>query len=288
MKSAFIGKHAGEFSIVAMCRVLRASRSGYYSWRQRNQSPSTRQQNRHVLDKRVATAFSARKERAGSPRLVLDLRDRGYGYNRKTVAASMKRQGLRAKAAKKFKATTNSKHNLPVAPNFLLQDFSAFFPNQKWVCDITYLWTSEGWLYLAVVIDLYSRMVVGWAMSERMTADLTCQALIMGLWRRKMPQGVIVHSDRGSQYCSAKYQALLAKHSLICSMSAKGNCYDNAVAESFFHSMKIEAIHGETFATREEMRQTVFEYIEVDYNRIRRHSANGYISPIAFEALKTA
>ena len=198
MKYAFIGKHAGEFTIVAMCRVLRASRSGYYSWRQRNQQPSPRQQNRHVLDKRVATAFSARKERAGSPRLVLDLRDQGYIYNRKTVAASMKRQGLRAKAAKKFKATTNAKHNLPVAPNLLLQDFSAFFPNQKWVCDITYLWTSEGWLYLAVVIDLYSRMVVGWAMSERMTADLTCQALTMGLWRRRMPQGVTVHSDRGS------------------------------------------------------------------------------------------
>ena len=220
--------------------------------------------------------------------MVLDLRDQGYSYDRKTVAASMKRQNLRAKAAKKFKATTNSKHNLPVAPNLLLQDFSAFCPNQKWACDITYLWTKEGWLYLAVVIDLYSRFVVGWAMSERMTADLACEALMMALWRRKMPEAVIVHSDRGSQYCSTKYQALLVKHSLICSMSAKGNCYDNAVAESFFHSMKIEAIHGESFATRDQMRHAVFEYIEVDYNRTRRHSANGYVSPIEFETLKAA
>ena len=239
MKYAFIRKHVGEFTVVAMCRALGASRSGYYSWRQRKQQSTPRQQYRHLIDRRVAAAFIAQKERAGSPRLVLDLRDQGYSYDRKTVAASMKRQNLRAKAAKKFKATTNSKHNLPVAPNLLLQDFSAFCPNQKWACDITYLWTKEGWLYLAVVIDLYSRFVVGWAMSERMTADLACEALMMALWRRKMPEAVIVHSDRGSQYCSTKYQALLVKHSLICSMSAKGNCYDNAVAESFFHSMKI-------------------------------------------------
>lgn len=200
----------------------------------------------------------------------------------------MKRQNLRAKAAKKFKATTNSKHNLPVAPNLLQQDFSATAPNQKWVGDITYLWTDEGWLYLAVVIDLYSRLVVGWAMSERMTADLVCQALHTALWRRRMPKGVIVHSDRGSQYCSAQYQQLLTKHALVCSMSAKGNCYDNACAESFFHTMKVETIHGERFQTREVMRQTVFEYIEVDYNRNRRHSANGSISPMAFEAKKAA
>ena len=195
----------------------------------------------------------------------------------------MKRQGLVAKAAKKYKATTDSDHNLPVAPNQLEQDFTAEAPNQKWVCDITYLWTGESWLYLAVVLDLFSRMVVGWAMDKRMKAGLVCDALQMALWRRRMPKGVIVHSDRGSQYCSRVYQALLAKHDLICSMSGKGNCYDNAVAESFFHTLKVEIIHGESFATRETMRRAVFEYIEVDYNRTRRHSANGYISPLAFE-----
>ncbi|TKJ09263.1 IS3 family transposase, partial [Halomonas sp. 15WGF] len=144
--------------------------------------------------------------------------------------------------------------------------------------------TGEGWLYLAVLIDLYSRKVVGWAMSERMTADLVCDALQMALWRRKMPKGVIVHSDRGSQYCSTRYQSLLTRHELTCSMSAKGNCYDNACAESFFHSLKVEAIHGEQFTTRNDMRRQVFEYVELDYNKQRRHSAIGMISPEAFEA----
>jgi putative transposase len=148
--------------------------------------------------------------------------------------------------------------------------------------------TDEGWPYLATVIDLYSRLVVGWAMSERMTAQLVCDALQMALRRRRMPSGVIVHSDRGSQYCSVAYQTLIRKHALLCSMSAKGCCYDNACAESFFHTLKVEVIHGERFATRKEMRQTVFEYIEVDYNRTRRHSANGYISPEAFEAQRVA
>ena len=236
----------------------------------------------------MADAFIAGKKRKGSPRLTRDLAKQGHHYDRKTVATSMKRQGLRAKAAKKFKATTNSKHNLPVAPNLLQQNFTAQAPNQKWVSDITYLWTGEGWLYLAVVIDLFSRLVVGWALAERMTADLVCQALQMALWRRKMPTGVIVHSDRGSQYCSAAYQQLLTGHQLLCSMSAKGNCYDNACAESFFHTLKVEAIHGEQFSTREEMRIAVFEYIEIDYNRTRDHSANGYLSPEAFEALNVA
>lgn len=288
MKYAFIQNHSGEFKIASMCRALGASRSGFYRWRHRGQQPSVRQQRRNQLDQHVAEVFHARKQRCGSPTLVLDLHDQGHKHDRKTVAASMKRQNLRAKAAKKFKATTNSNHNLPVAPNLLQQDFSVTAPNRKWVSDITYLWTDEGWLYLAVVIDLYSRLVVGWALAERMTADLTCQALQMALWRRRMPKGVIVHSDRGSQYCSIAYQGLFAQHALICSMSAKGNCYDNACAESFFHTLKVEAIHGERFATREEMRRTVFEYIEIDYNRRRRHSAIGYISPEAYEAQRAA
>jgi len=288
VKYAFIEAHCTEFRIGSMCRVLDASRSGFYGWRERRSRPSARHQRRAKLDAAVGEAFARRRARAGSPRLVHDLREAGHCRDRKTVAASMKRQGLRARAAKKFKATTNSTHTLPVAPNLLEQDFGATAPNQKWVGDITYLWTEEGWLYLAVVIDLYSRLVVGWAMAERMTADLTCDALTMALWRRQMPRGVIMHTDRGSQYCSAAHRRLIRAHGLQASMSAKGNCYDNACAESFFHSLKVEAIHGERITTREQMRQVVFEYIEVDYNRNRRHSANGYISPEAFEALRVA
>lgn len=280
--------HREEFTIAALSRVLGVSRSGYYAWRARQGRPSGRQQRRERLDREVEEAFAARKGRYGAPRLTLDLEEAGRPYDPKTVAGSLRRQGLRAKAARKFKPTTYSKHDLPVARNLLEQDFSASAPNHKWVGDITYLWTEEGWLYLAVVIDLYSRLVVGWAMSERMKADLVCDALKMALWRRRMPRNVIVHSDRGSQYCSNEYQALIKAYRLQCSMSAKGNCYDNACAESFFHSLKVEAIHGERFATRESMRRTVFEYIEVDYNRTRRHSANGYISPEHYEAQRVA
>lgn len=284
MKYAFIHQHRQAFSIQRMCRVLGVARSGYYAWRQRGGEPSPRRRQQAVLDQRVAQAYQRRKRRSGAPRLALDLGDDGLAVNRKTVAASLRRQGLRAKAARKFKATTNSRHSLPVAPNLLEQNFTAMAPNQKWVGDITYLATGEGWLYLAVLIDLYSRKVIGWAMSDRMTADLVGDTLKMALWRRKMPRKVIVHSDRGSQYCSTLYQSLVIQHDLKCSMSAKGNCYDNACAESFFHSLKIEAIHGERFETRAAMRRQVFEYIELDYNRQRRHSAIGMISPEAFEA----
>ena len=201
--------HLNEFKVTTMSRVLGVSRSGFYRFRQRGEQPTKRQQERMVLDKLVADAFAARKMRSGSPRLVRELLDQGHVYDRKTVAASMRRQNLRARAARKYKATTNSKHDLPVAPNLLAQNFNAEAPNQKWVSDITYLWTDEGWLYLAVIIDLFSRLVVGWAMAERMTAELVCEALQMALWRREMPKGVMLHSDRGSQYCSGAYQNLM-------------------------------------------------------------------------------
>lgn len=287
MKYAFMDRHRGEFRVVLMVRVLGVSRSGYYAWRNRVEV-SARRQARKLLDALVVEAFVARKSLYGSPRLVVDLCEAGHVYDRKTVASSLQRQGLRAKAAKRFKATTNSAHGLPVAANLLEQDFSANGPNEKWVGDITYLWTDEGWLYLATVLDLYSRRVVGWAMSERMTADLVCNALTMALWNRHMPCNVIMHTDRGSQYCSKDFQQLLNKHGLICSMSGKGNCFDNACAESFFHTLKVELIHGERFATRDQVRQAVFEYIETDYNTTRRHGALGYISPVAFEALHVA
>ncbi len=278
--------HKSEFHLSVMCSVLNVSRSGFYYWLNRSEKITPRQQEQQRLDEHVADAFQLEKGRSGARRLIHRLIKQGHDYNRKTVAASLKRQGLRAKAARKFKATTYSKHNLPVAENVLQQNFHAEQPNQKWAGDITYLWTSEGWLYLAVVIDLYSRKVIGWSMSERMTARLVCDALQMALFRRKRPKNVIVHSDRGSQYCSHDYQTLLRANQLICSMSAKGCCYDNACSESFFHSLKVEAIHGETFETRAQMRETVFEYIEVDYNRQRMHSYLDYLSPEEFEQQK--
>lgn len=283
MKYVFIEKHQAEFSIKAMCRVLRVARSGWYTWCQRRTRISTRQQFRQHCDSVVLAAFTRSKQRYGAPRLTDELRAQGYPFNVKTVAASLRRQALRAKASRKFSPVSYRAHGLPVSENLLEQDFYASGPNQKWAGDITYLRTDEGWLYLAVVIDLWSRAVIGWSMSPRMTAQLACDALQMALWRRKRPRNVIVHTDRGGQYCSADYQAQLKRHNLGGSMSAKGCCYDNACVESFFHSLKVECIHGEHFISREIMRATVFNYIECDYNRWRRHSWCGGLSPEQFE-----
>ncbi|EJS0741265.1 IS3 family transposase, partial [Escherichia coli] len=279
----FIEKHQAEFSIKAMCRVLRVARSGWYTWCQRRTRISPRQQFRQHCDSVVLVAFTRSKQRYGAPRLTDELRAQGYHFNVKTVVASLRRQELRAKASRKFSPVSYRAHNLPVSENLLEQDFYASGQNQKWAGDITYLRTDEGWLYLAVVIDLWSRAVIGWSMSSRMTAQLACDALQMALWRRKRPENVIVHTDRGGQYCSADYQALLKRHNLRGSMSAKGCCYDNACVESFFHSLKVECIHGEHFISREIMRATVFNYIECDYNRWRRHSWCGGLSPEQFE-----
>ncbi len=274
-------EHAEAFTVQLMCRVLSVSPSGYYAWRSRK--PSRQAQRRAQLDAKVREVFEARKGRDGAPRL-----SRRLGTGRRQVAMSLRRQGLRAKAARKYKATTNSAHALPVVENLLRQDFAAQRANQVWVGDITYLGTDEGWLYLAVVLDLYSRKVVGWSMSERMTATLVCDALRMAVFQRKRPRGVVMHTDRGSQYCSREHRALLDEHGLIASMSAKGNCYDNAAMESWNHSLKVEAIHGERFATREQARAHVFEYIELDYNRNRLHSTLGYLSPEQFEQANAA
>ncbi|HDW8476249.1 TPA: IS3 family transposase [Escherichia coli] len=246
MKYVFIEKHQAEFSIKAMCRVLRVARSGWYTWCQRRTRISTRQQFRQHCESVVLAAFTRSKQRYGAPRLTDELRAQGYPFNVKTVAASLRRQGLRAKASRKFSPVSYRAHGLPVSENLLEQDFYASGPNQKWAGDITYLRTDEGWLYLAVVIDLWSRAVIGWSMSPRMTAQLK-------------------------------------RHNLRGSMSAKGCCYDNACVESFFHSLKVECIHGEHFISREIMRATVFNYIECDYNRWRRHSWCGGLSPEQFE-----
>jgi putative transposase len=270
------------FSIRMMSKLLCVSCSGYYEWLNRKLSVRA-QQNQDLIEK-IKVLFEANYSRAGAIRITKELKANGTLAGRHRVARLMRLNGLRAKAAKKFKATTNSNHALPVAPNLLKQDFSASQPNKKWVTDITYIWTEEGWLYLATVLDLYSRLLVGWSLSERMTAKLIVDALNMALWRRKMPKKVITHSDRGSQYCSSEYQSLLKKHDLICSMSKRGDCYDNAAMESWNHSFKVEAVHGEKFKTRAEAKTHVFDYIEVYYNRKRLHSTLGYISPEAFEA----
>ncbi|CRY53410.1 transposase for insertion element IS3 [Yersinia intermedia] len=284
MKYVFIENHQAELSIKAMCRVLRIASSGWYAWRLCHHQQSPRQQFRLICDTAVRKAFAEAKQRYGAPRLADELTE----YNIKTIAASLRRQGLKAKAARKFSPVSYRGHGLPVSENLLKQDFRAGGPNQKWAGDITYLRTDEGWLYLAVVIDLWSRSVIGWSMSSRMTAQLACDALQMALWRRKRPENVIVHTDRGGQYCSSDYQTLLKRHNLHGSMSAKGCCYDNACVESFSHSLKVECIHGERFGSREIMRMTVFNYIECDYNRWRRHSACGGLSPEQFENLNLA
>jgi len=270
-----------KFKVVLMCRLLSVSVSGYYAWL--NRAPSLRDEANMKLTRKIKIIFDDEKSRAGAPRIARRLKAEGELVSRHRVARIMKLNGWRARAAKKFKATTNSNHRLPIAPNLLNQDFSAKKANEKWVSDITYVWTDEGWLYLAVVMDLYSRMVVGWAISERMTSKLVIDALQMALWRRKPPRGLVVHSDRGSQYCSHAYQKLFVTHGLVCSMSKRGDCFDNAAMESWNHSFKVEAIHGEKLATRALTKNVVFEYIEIYYNRKRLHSTIGYESPEAFE-----
>jgi putative transposase len=277
-----IKNNSNQRSVKMMCRVLCVSQSGYYDWLSR--SPSLRSQENAQLASKIKFIFDEEKSRAGARRIAKRLTREGYPVSRRRVARIMRLHGWRAKAAKKYKATTNSNHKLPVAQNLLEQDFRASKPNEKWVSDITYIWTNEGWLYLAVVMDLYSRLVVGWALSERMTSSLVIDALQMALWHRQMPRGLIAHSDRGSQYCSHDYQRLLSEHGLICSMSKRGDCFDNAAMESWNHSFKVEAIHGEKLETRDDAKKQVFDYIEVYYNRKRLHSRLGYLSPECFEA----
>lgn len=262
--------------------MLSIERSGYYAWIKKQ--PGKRALANQQLDHKIIHLFNMHKGRSGSPRITKDLYDMGESCSKNRVARRMKLCRLHAKAKRKFRVTTDSKHNLPVARNLLNRDFSATAPNQKYVGDITYIWTQEGWMYLAVVIDLYSRLVIGWSMQATMTRDLVCDALMMALWRRGFPSGVIFHSDRGSQYCSDDYQKMLKHYGLICSMSRKGNCWDNSVAESFFHTLKTELTYTEIYATREEAKQSTFNYIETYYNRIRRHSHIGLISPMNFEA----
>lgn len=264
-----------------MCYMLSIERSGYYAWNKR--VPGKREKSNSLLDEKITTVFQAHHSRYGAVRITDELQDHGESCSKNRVARRMQNLGLQAKAKKKFKVTTDSNHKLPIAPNLLNRDFTATASNQKWVGDISYIWTKEGWLYLAVVIDLYSRSVIGWSMQPTMSSQLVCDALMMALWRRGFPHGILFHSDRGSQYCSHAYQIMLKHYNVICSMSRKGNCWDNAVAESFFHTIKTELIYTQEYFTREIAKQSVFHYIETYYNRLRRHSAIGSISPEQFE-----
>ena len=215
--------------------------------------------------------------------MTTELQAKDIRCSRNRVARRMQAMNMQAKAKRKFKATTDSKHALPVFPNVLNRNFTATAPGQKWVTDITYVWTQSGWLYLCVFMDLYARSIIGWSMGKRINKALVCDALTMALWRTGFPKGVVVHSDRGSQYASKKYRKLLKAHKLVGSMSRKGNCWDNACAESFFHTLKVEHVHDYVYKTHEEAKQSIFEYIEMYYNKVRRHSAIGNCTPHEFE-----
>jgi putative transposase len=281
MTFRFIDRHRRRWPVAVMCAALAVSAAGYYAWRDR--PPSARRQRQDELTARIRAVHAAVKARYGSPRMHAELVARGHGCCVNTVARLMRRAGIAAKTARKFRHTTDSNHGRPVAANVLERRFDPAAANAAWASDITFIPTREGWLYLAVVEDLYSRMVVGWAMAARMTSRLVADALGMAVQRRLPDAELLAHSDRGSQYASDHYQGLLAKHGITCSMSRRADCWDNAPMESFFASLKKELVHHEDYQTREEAQASIFEYIEVFYNRRRRHSTLGYQSPAEYE-----
>ena len=278
---SFIQQHKETWPIRLMCDTLGVSPAGFYAWRSR--PTSAQQQRRDALLVEIAAVHAEVKERYGSPRIHAELQARGVECCVNTVAKLMHDNDIRAKTARKFKNTTDSDHPLPVADNLLDRQFDAQAPNERWVADITYIPTREGWLYLAAVEDLYSRMVVSWSMADTMTSRLVVDALEMAVQRRLPDEGLLAHSDRGSQYASDHYQRLLARHGIECSMSGVGQCWDNAPMESFFASLKKELIHHEDYQSRAEARASIFEYIELFYNPKRRHSSLGYLSPAEYE-----
>ena len=258
--------------------ALQVKDSGYYDWRNRQRCPSRREQKREALLQRILEIFEESRETYGAPRMYEKLRAEGYTCSRRTVEEMMREHEITPSRRRKYKSTTDSKHKLPIAPNVVGRDFVVKELDEVWVSDITYIETGQGWLYLCVFIDLYSRMVVGWSMSDRMTADLAVRAFEMGISRRGRAP-IVCHSDRGSQYASWLFTDMLGEYDTIQSMSRKGNCWDNAVAESFFGAIKSELIHRQTFATRIHASMAVFDYIEIFYNQRRLHSALGFITP---------
>ncbi len=281
MTFRFIEGHKGRWPVRLMCQTLEVSAAGYYAWRER--PPSPREQRRGSLLGLIRGVHAKVKHRYGSRRIHAELRGGEQECCVNTVAKLMRDNDIRAKTARKFRCTTDSNHRLPVADNVLGRQFDPEAPNERWVADITYIPTREGFLYLAVVEDLYSRRVVGWSMADHMESRLVVDALEMAVQRRLPGEGLLAHSDRGSQYASDHYQLLLAKHGIECSMSRRANCWDNAPMESFFASLKKELVHDANFETREEARAAIFEYIEVFYNNQRLHSSLGYVSPAEYE-----
>jgi transposase InsO family protein len=287
VKYAWIKQHETEFPVKSMCRLMTVSRSAYYAWLKSSRTAAEKDD--VELTEVIKTLCKKSRRNYGTRRLKEALSKRDRQVSRRRIGRLMRVAGLACKTQRKFKATTNSQHNLPIAPNHLDRQFTAPEPNQTYVGDITYIHTQEGWLYLAVVIDLYSRQVVGWSMAEHMRTKLVNDALLMAIWKRKPGKGLLWHTDRGSQYASDSHRALLQQHGIIQSMSRKGNCWDNSVSESFFHTLKTELVHHQRYQTRAEAKQDIFEYIEVFYNRERLHSANGYMSPVDYEMqLKSA
>ncbi len=265
-----------EITISSACKCLGVSASGYYAWRKKQIYV-----NQKYTD--LTVAYWQHHARLGAPSLVHDMHDSGYCMSERTVGRMLKKLGLRSKIARKYKHTTDSNHRLPTAPNLLDRQFTVTRPNRVWTTDITYIHTKEGWLYLCVMLDLFSRRIVGWQTSHRIDRQLVCDAFNYAMARQGYPTGVMVHSDQGSQYCSRDFRSLLLTNNCIQSMSRRGNCWDNAVTESFFHTLKAHVVHGSVLTTRKETNSVLFEYIEIYYNRIRRHSANGWLSPEAFE-----
>lgn len=283
MKYQFIEQYKQEFPIVVMCRVLDVSESGFYAWRKRPVCQHQREDAQ--LTEEIRQEFRAHQGRYGSPRLHAELRDRGRSVARKRVARLMREAGLYAKRKRRGALTTRRDPSHPVAPNLLNREFTASAPNKKWVTDITYIPTMQGWLYLAVILDLYSRMVVGWSMSGNCDEELVEHALDQALARRRPKAGLLHHSDRGSQYTSKAYQACLEQAGIQSSMSRKGNCWDNAAMESFFGTVKDECVGSTIYASHDEARLELFTYMEVYYNRVRRHSTLGYVSPFNYEQM---
>lgn len=262
--------------------MLEVSSSAYYEWESKR--ICERQRRDAELTVAIRNVYDKHRGRYGAPRIHHVLEERGLTTSRKRVARLMRTASIRAKTARKFKATTDSTHGRPVALNYLARNFKALAPNRAWVSDITYLWTKQGWLYLAVIIDLYSRKVVGWTLRDRMTASLVCGALDVAVRRRKPPLGLLFHSDRGSQYASDEFRARLTRYGMVQSMSRKGNCWDNAVSESFFATLKKELVRDAHYATKDQAKLNVFEYIEGYYNRKRGHVAIDYATPEQFES----
>jgi transposase InsO family protein len=284
MKFRFIQQERRWYGVDALCRAMGVSRGGYWSWVRRR--PGPRQQADVILLADIRKIHAGKRRVYGSPRVHEHLEKQGVRCGRKRIERLMRENGIRAKQGKKFKPiTTDSKHGLPVAPNILNRQFHRERPNEVWVADITYIPTEEGWMYLAVIMDLFSRRIVGWAMGDRLSRHLALRAFDMAVQRRHPPRGLIHHSDRGSQYASRDYQKRLKKYGMICSMSRKGCCYDNAPMESWFHSLKVELVQDEKFRTRREAMAAIFEYMEVFYDRQRIHTALGGLTPAEIEEL---